>query len=318
MKKSFAIIAAFAVFTGCITVEAANRTAGDGGTSQSGALVSRRALEAEMWNRPVELREGVTLRAYAMEKPRKMKAYVAKIDLSAPGIGFTASDRDADWGKPMPDCTNKLFLINTKRERTPDFMMRRRAGGMNVEVAVNTTPWAPWFHPYTHKYGCLPAWNVSGGVELSSGKSPERGAFFVVYRDGSVEIASSVPTSRTNDVVICMSGFEIIMRGGKALFPPKPDKLAPRMAIGLDAGRRTLVFLAVDGRQPEYSLGADLHDLCDILRREGVTDAVNMDGGGSTSLVVFDRDGRVPWMLNHHAKGAVRKNAVNLGVLFGQ
>ena len=90
MKKSFAIIAAFAVFTGCITVEAANRTAGDGGTSQSGALVSRRALEAEMWNRPVELREGVTLRAYAVENPRKMKAYVAKIDLSAPGIGFTA------------------------------------------------------------------------------------------------------------------------------------------------------------------------------------------------------------------------------------
>ena len=49
-----------------------------------------------------------------------------------------------------------------------------------------------------------------------------------------------------------------------------------------------------------------------------MTDAVNKDGGGSTSLVVFDRDGRVPWMLNHHAKGAVRKNAVNLGVVFGQ
>ena len=49
---------------------------------------------AEMWERPVALREGVTMRALALDKPRLMKAYVVKVDLTTPGIGFTATERD--------------------------------------------------------------------------------------------------------------------------------------------------------------------------------------------------------------------------------
>lgn len=59
----------------------------------------------------------------------------------------------------------------------------------------------------------------------------------------------------------------------------------PRTVIGQDeAGRIWLV--AVDGRQPDYSIGmtfADLQRLCDRL---GLVDALNLDGGGSTTMVV--------------------------------
>ena len=273
----------------------------------------------DMWTRPVTLREGVSVRAQALESPRLMKAYIARVDLTTPGIGFTATERATNWGEPMPDYKRKKILIDTKRETTAAFMARRRAQGLNVELAVNTTPWGPWTHPYTFAYGSFRSWNVSDGVELSHRKNPEKGAFVVVRRDGRVDVTPRVPVAETNSVAIAMCGFGMIMTNGVPAFAPggpRPGQLAPRTALGVTADRKTLVMLAVDGRQPGYSLGADLWDLYEILRKEGVTDAVNMDGGGSTSLVVYDRANGRPLMLNHQPRGVERKNALNFGIVF--
>ena len=272
-----------------------------------------------MWERSVALREGVTLRAYALEKPRLMKAYVARIDLATPGIGFTATERADRWGEPMPDYTNSTVTICTKRETVADFMSRRRNEGRNVEVAVNASGWKPWEHPFTHTYGSLYRWATSNGVEVSHGKNPERGVFFIVRKDGVTAIRARIPVSMTNEVAIAMYGNGRILKNGMEAFPPNLPKFKsvhPRTAFGLTADKKTLVLLAVDGRQPGYSLGASYADLAALLRREGCTDAINMDGGGSTSLVIFDRTSGHPLMLNHHVDGSVRKTALNLGITF--
>lgn len=273
----------------------------------------------DMWTRPVALREGVSVKALALEEPRLMKAYIARVDLSTPGIGFTATDRAENWGETMPDYTNRTVLIDTKRETTAAFMARRRAQGLDVELAVNTAPWGPWVPPFTHTYGSFRGWNVSGGVELSHGKNPRRGAFIVVRKDGRVDATPRVPVAETNSVAIAMCGFGMIMTNGVPTFSvahPRPAQLAPRTALGVTADRKTLVVLVVDGRQPGYSLGADIEDLYNILRKEGVTDAVNMDGGGSSSLVVYDRAAGRPLMVNHQPRGTERKNALNFGIFF--
>lgn len=273
----------------------------------------------DMWTRPVALREGVSVKALALEEPRLMKAYIARVDLSTPGIGFTATDRAENWGETMPDYTNRMVLIDTKRETTAAFMARRRAQGLDVELAVNTAPWGPWVPPFTHTYGSFRGWNVSGGVELSHGKNPKKGAFIVVRKDGRVDATPRVPVAETNSVAIAMCGFGMIMTNGVPTFSvahPRPAQLAPRTALGVTADRKTLVVLVVDGRQPGYSLGADIEDLYNILRKEGVTDAVNMDGGGSSSLVVYDRAAGRPLMVNHQPRGTERKNALNFGIFF--
>ena len=273
----------------------------------------------DMWTRPVALREGVSVKALALEEPRLMKAYIARVDLSTPGIGFTATDRAENWGETMPDYTNRTVLIDTKRETTAAFMARRRAQGLDVELAVNTAPWGPWVPPFTHTYGSFKGWNVSGGVELSHGKNPKKGAFIVVRKDGRVDATPRVPVAETNSVAIAMCGFGMIMTNGVPTFSvahPRPAQLAPRTALGVTADRKTLVVLVVDGRQPGYSLGADIEDLYNILRKEGVTDAVNMDGGGSSSLVVYDRAAGRPLMVNHQPRGTERKNALNFGIFF--
>ena len=72
------------------------------------------------------------------------------------------------------------------------------------------------------------------------------------------------------------------------LRPAFSDRRHPRAAIGVDRKGRVLI-LAVDGRQPGYSEGMTLQELGDFLIAHGITDALNLDGGGSTTLVVRDR-----------------------------
>lgn len=78
---------------------------------------------------------------------------------------------------------------------------------------------------------------------------------------------------------------EGIYAGGEGFRPLFVDKRHPRTAIGRLADGRILLVV-VGGRQPYHSLGMTLPELAFTLRRLGVTDALNLDGGGSSTLVV--------------------------------
>jgi hypothetical protein len=61
----------------------------------------------------------------------------------------------------------------------------------------------------------------------------------------------------------------------------------PRTGLGIRDG--TLVMVTVDGRQPGYSDGMTLYEFAKLFVELGCTDAMNLDGGGSTTMVVRDR-----------------------------
>lgn len=60
--------------------------------------------------------------------------------------------------------------------------------------------------------------------------------------------------------------------------------IAPRTAIG-QRQDGIVLFLIIDGRTTE-SIGADMVDLTEIMQRYKAYNAVNMDGGSSTALIV--------------------------------
>jgi hypothetical protein len=60
----------------------------------------------------------------------------------------------------------------------------------------------------------------------------------------------------------------------------------PRTAIGFSRSQQTLWWVVADGRQPGYSVGINLSDLADHLVRLGADEAINLDGGGSSCMVV--------------------------------
>ena len=75
----------------------------------------------------------------------------------------------------------------------------------------------------------------------------------------------------------------LIVNGEKIEFPPFSGGYAPRTAIGQTAEGHVLLVV-VDGRQ-KTSIGATFEDLQTILYANGAVNAINLDGGSSTTMV---------------------------------
>ncbi len=60
----------------------------------------------------------------------------------------------------------------------------------------------------------------------------------------------------------------------------------PRTAVGYTEDRRFLIMMVVDGRRPDYSRGVDLFELGELLLEYECYDAINLDGGGSSTMVI--------------------------------
>ena len=60
----------------------------------------------------------------------------------------------------------------------------------------------------------------------------------------------------------------------------------PRTALAYNADK--LFLVVADGRQPQYSTGLTLYELASILIELGATEAINLDGGSSSTFVVND------------------------------
>lgn len=62
----------------------------------------------------------------------------------------------------------------------------------------------------------------------------------------------------------------------------------PRTGIGITKDSSTVIFITVDGRQ-EISRGMSLDEFADLMIDHGVYQGLNLDGGGSTTMVIKNK-----------------------------
>jgi len=62
--------------------------------------------------------------------------------------------------------------------------------------------------------------------------------------------------------------------------------LHPRSGIGFDDTGKWLLFIVVDGRQAGFSEGMSLFELARLFQAQGCTQSINLDGGGSSIMLV--------------------------------
>jgi exopolysaccharide biosynthesis protein len=79
----------------------------------------------------------------------------------------------------------------------------------------------------------------------------------------------------------------------------------PRTALGFSADSSTLYLITVDGRS-ESSSGMSLAELASLMQSLGVAQGLNLDGGGSTTLVL---NGRV---VNHPSDSSGERTVGNI------
>ncbi|MFA5407349.1 MAG: phosphodiester glycosidase family protein [Bacilli bacterium] len=75
--------------------------------------------------------------------------------------------------------------------------------------------------------------------------------------------------------------------------------IAPRTAIG-QRQDGIVLLLIIDGRNPGYSIGADMVDLTEIMQKYKAYNAANLDGGASTGLIVNNSIYNKPCALSYN------------------
>jgi hypothetical protein len=110
---------------------------------------------------------------------------------------------------------------------------------------------------------------------------------------------------------------EWIVRDGGVSISPRPDsadEIHPRSAVGLTADGR-LILATVDGRRRGWSDGVRLPELADLMISRGAVMALNLDGGGSTSLAIRRAGTNGPVLVNRPSDGSERSVTNSIQVI---
>jgi uncharacterized protein YigE (DUF2233 family) len=139
-----------------------------------------------------------------------------------------------------------------------------------------------------------------GGAVLSYGGTTLPPALTALTEDVEVTMVTAWKSARglpadtfetASDIV---AGAGLLRHDGVVLNDWKSEGLTvdafiagrhPRTLVGVDS-RGHVWLAAVDGRLPNYSVGMNFADLERLADRLQLTDALNLDGGGSTTMVV--------------------------------
>ena len=89
-----------------------------------------------------------------------------------------------------------------------------------------------------------------------------------------------------------VSGIRMLVDNWSVLEDLDDTKTAPRTAVGVSEDGHQLIVVVVDGRQLGYSQGATLQELAEILVEQGAYRAMELDGGGSSTLVIEGDSGQ--------------------------
>lgn len=211
--------------------------------------------------------------SFTRTEPRPLRIHVLRVDLLDKSQQLVVAV-GADPDGPGP----------AEAQLVPPQLL---AAGHQLFAAVNASAWDNIPAPpegqsplYVPGVACdVLGLVVAGGVL----RSPAHVAYWSFWLDekglGHIGALQNTPETK-----LAVSGFSGLLQQGKVL-PQAAGALHPRTALGLDASGRKLVLLVVDGRQPGYSEGASEYELAGLMAEQGCTDALNLDGGGSTIML---------------------------------
>jgi hypothetical protein len=123
----------------------------------------------------------------------------------------------------------------------------------------------------------------------------------------------NIKTTLTPNPLVAITGNVFLMRDGKKLAKDDRD-LHPRTALGITEDRTGLILLVVDGRET-FSRGLTMVELARLMQQLGSYEAINLDGGGSSTMVARKRNGKVK-VLNTPSDGKPRDVPNGLEILY--
>lgn len=188
----------------------------------------------------------------------------------------------------------ELYQINKVPVTTGPITMITSAWGETVTIPDYN--YAMICEPYSEDEYKMT--NFSWGAEKVA--IPDGGAVFIANYSVNAFLNANfaigdvirVETSISPDIESikeASGGNTLIVKDGEICeFTSNITGKAQRTAMGLSPSGKTLVLVTIDGRQDDCA-GFTQTDLAEFMIALGCSDAINLDGGGSTTLVTPDR-----------------------------
>ncbi|MFG0304986.1 MAG: phosphodiester glycosidase family protein [Phycisphaerales bacterium JB040] len=237
---------------------------------------------------------------------RFIRGFVAEIDLTDPRVEIVVTRK-----RPAGAASEaKLAPTNVWRTRT------------GSTLAVN----ANFFGIVSGIDADIVGLSMSDGVQVSPPRNfdGQWDPALVFYEDGAATVDYINAPGGLTGVVDAVAGVgrsntdtdpgTLLVSDGVntgATARVQPGTRNPRTAAGVTQDGNTLILAVIDGRQNNWSVGMTLPELADLMIQHGAWDAVNLDGGGSSSFVYDDG---VTQHENRPSDGAHRAVANHLGV----
>jgi len=250
------------------------------------------------------LYEGVTYHRSVRFIPYPLIAHVLEIDTKAKGIELLITPPDSNGETPLNARTTSQFLDE-----------------FDVQIAINGDGFVPWWSRSPADY-----YPHAGDPVTPLGFTASKGDVYSTGIELSIGVKPTLYVSRRNalsfnnppgNIYNAISGDRMIVLKGQPVPFLNGEDVDPRTAIGMNRNGRFLYIIVVDGRQPFYSNGATLSELAQIFIDEGAYIAMNLDGGGSSTMVIEGKNGQ-PVILNspidNYIPGRERPVGNHLGI----
>lgn len=208
--------------------------------------------------------------------PRPVVIHLLEIDTRASGIRFEMSPGNGDAPGEITRGTTRAFVDD-----------------IGAQIGINVG-----FYDTRANYGGLHTDLVHLAASKGDVYSPANAQEWVfdIARDGTPRIARAdgkdATTADGKPVFNAAGGNQPMLHNGEIVAPPDnyTKALNPHTAVGVSKDQSKVYFMVVDGRQSGYSEGMRTDEMAAVLRDYGAWNAVNFDGGGSTTLVMDDTD----------------------------
>ena len=225
-----------------------------------------------------------------------------RVDLQNPNIHLTSDPRNPNY---VPEASETVGMT------TSHYLLSK-----GLQAAIN----GQWFAPCCTGTDGTPEelWGlaISSNVIVSSQENVTYStAMLISSNNGAFMVGTNWPPTNTAAIWTALSGKNALLYRGA--YVGTNDSVAPRSALGLSQDQRYLFLQVIDGRQPGYSDGATDLDTAAWLSCAGAYDALMLDGGGSSTLVISDGNGGAALLnrpINNNIPGQERAVGNHLGV----
>ena len=172
-----------------------------------------------------------------------------------------------------------------KRQNTKQHMEAAASNGVKVIAGVNADFF--FINSDYHPEGLA----IKNGTLISVGDGSR--PYFAITKDNKAIIGKSGASADTNSIFTAVGGSHVIVEDGKVADVDMGDSFGytahPRTVVGIKKDN-TVILAVIDGRQPSVSNGASLEKCAELMISLGAQTAINLDGGGSSTMIVVDGD----------------------------